>query len=129
MLPGFTLDTGALIALQRKKARAWRFVELAMHDGLDLRAPADVLAEFWRGGPTFAPVATLVDTGIEWIDVTTTLAKRAGRALADAGPGPSAVDALVATVAASFGDTVLTSDPEDFARLARHYRSLRVLAV
>lgn len=129
MLSGFTLDTGALIALQRKKARAWRFVELAMRDGLDLRAPADVLAEFWRGQPAFAPVATLVDAGIEWIDVTTPLAKRAGRALADAGRGPSAVDALVATVAATFGDTVLTSDPEDFAQLAQHYRSLRVLAV
>jgi predicted nucleic acid-binding protein len=129
MQHGFTLDTGALIALQHKKARAWRFIELAERDGLDLRAPADVLAEFWRGAPSFAAVATLVETGIHWIDVTKSLAKRAGRALADAGPGPSAVDALVATVAAAFGDTVLTSDPEDFSRLARHYRSLRVLGV
>lgn len=126
---GFTLDTGALIALQRRKRRAWHFVELALRDDLELRAPADVLAEFWRGDRLVAPVAKLVEEGIHWIDVTPTLAKSAGRALADAGAGPSAVDALVATVAAAFGDVVLTSDVEDFARLARHYRALRVLGV
>ena len=126
---GFTLDTGAFIALQRRKRRAWNFIELAHRDDLELRAPADVLAEFWRGPRFIGPVATLIEEGVHWIDVTPSLAKRAGRALADAGAGPSAVDALVATVAAAFGDIVLTSDPEDFARLARHYRSLRVLAV
>jgi len=126
---GFTLDTGALIALQRRRPRAWRFIELARRDGLELHAPADILAEFWRGTPIIRPLATLIDEAVHWIDVTPSLAKRAGRALADAGAGPSAVDALVATVAAAFGDVVLTSDPDDFARLARHYRSLRVLGV
>jgi predicted nucleic acid-binding protein len=126
---GFTLDTGALIALQRRRPRAWRFVELAHRDDLKLRAPADVLAEFWRGTAVIRPLRTLIDGGVHWIDVTPALARRAGCALADAGPGPSVVDALVATVAAVFGDVVLTSDPEDFVRLARHYRGLRALAV
>jgi len=126
---GFTLDTGAFIALQRRKSRAWKFIELAQRDDLELRAPADVLAEFWRGTPVIRPLTTLIDEGMHWIDVTPSLAKRAGRALADAGSGPSAIDALVATVAAAFGDVVLTSDPDDFAQLARHFRSLRVLGV
>ncbi len=126
---GFTLDTGAFIALQRRKSRAWKFIELAHRDDLELRAPADVLAEFWRGTPVIRPLMTLIDEGMHWIDVTPTLAKRAGRALADAGSGPSAIDALVATVAAAFGDVVLTSDPDDFAQLARHFSSLRVLGV
>ena len=124
---GFTLDTGALIALQKRKRRAWRFVELAVTDNLELRAPADVLAEFWRGSPTNKPLATLIDSAIDWIDVTPNLAKRAGLALVDAGRGPSAIDALVATVAALHGDVVLTSDVQDFARLAQHYPGLRVL--
>ena len=111
---GFTLDTGAFIALQRRKQRAWRFVELASRDDLVLRAPADVLTEFWRGTPIIRPLATLIDVGISWIDVT---------------PHLGAVDALVATVAATFGDVVLTSDAEDFARLTRHFTGLRVLAV
>jgi predicted nucleic acid-binding protein len=126
---GLTLDSGALIALQKRKRRAWRFVELAAADGLDLRAPADVLAEFWRGPIAQKPLLTLIDGAIQWIDVTPALAKRAGEALASAGAGPSAVDALVATVAAAFGDTVLTSDVRDFERLRLHYPALTVLAV
>lgn len=126
---GFTLDTGAFIALEKRKTRAWRFIELADADGLDLRAPADVLVEFWRGGAVPKPLLTLIDSAVQWIDVTPGLAKRAGRALEAASRGPSAVDALVATVAAAFGDTVLTSDVGDFDRLRRHYRSLKVLGV
>jgi hypothetical protein len=39
------------------------------------------------------------------------------------------VDALVATVAAVYGDIVLTSDVVEFERLSEHYRGLRVLRV
>jgi predicted nucleic acid-binding protein len=126
---GFTLDTGAFIALEKRKLRAWRFIELAQADGLELRAPADVLAEFWRGDTLAKPLVTLIDSAVHWIDVTPSLAKRAGRALQGASRGPSAVDALVATVAAAFGDIVLTSDAGDFDRLREHYPALRVLGV
>ena len=126
---GFTLDTGALIALQKRKRRAWRFVELAVADEHVLRSPADVLAEFWRGAVAMKPLSILVESAIEWVDVTPELAKRAGLSLTNAGKGPSAVDALVATVAALHGDVVLTSDVSDFARLAAHYPGLRVLKV
>ncbi len=88
-----------------------------------------MLAKLWRGSPIIRPLSTLIDSGISWIDVTPHLAKRAGRVLADAGVGPGAVDALVATVAATFGDIVLTPDPDDFARLTQHFAGLRVLAV
>lgn len=125
---GYVLHTGALIALQKRKRRAWRFVELAAAQDEALRAPADVLAEFWRGKPK-KPLSTLLDHGVEWIDVTPALARRAGLALGAATRGPSAVDALVATVAAVYGDIVLTSDVGDFERLSEHYRGLRVLRV
>jgi len=124
---GFTLDTGALIALQKRKRRAWRFVELAVADDLELRAPSDVLAEFWRGPPGNKALVTLIESAIDWVDVSPSLAKRAGLALADAGRGLSAIDAIVATVAAIYGDVVLTSDVKDFERLAVHYTGLRVL--
>jgi len=126
---GFTLDAGALIALDKRKRRAWRFVELAVADGMELRAPADILVEFWRGPPALRSVATLIDSAIAWVEVTPRLAKLAGLALGHSGRGPSAVDALVATVAAAFGDTVLTSDVEDFERLTKHYPALKVLRV
>ena len=126
---GFTLDTGAFIALQKRKRRAWRFVELAALDDIELRSPADVLAEFWRVPPANKPFTTLIESAVDWIDVTPSLAKRAGLALVGAGRGPSAIDALVATVAAAYGDIILTSDIQGFARLAKHYPGLRVLQV
>jgi hypothetical protein len=61
---GLTLDTGAFIALQRRKNFAWKFIELAQRDDLELRAPADVLAEFWRGTPVIRPLTTLIDEGM-----------------------------------------------------------------
>ncbi len=126
---GLTLDTGAFIALERRKRRAWRFVELAAADDLALRAPSAVLVELWRGSPRSKAVSKLIDSGIEWIDTTPRLAMRAGEALRDHAGEASVVDALVATVAAVFGDIVLTSDVGDFTQLGEHFKGLRVLAV
>jgi predicted nucleic acid-binding protein len=129
LIGGLTLDTGALIALDRRQMRAWALIAAAQEDDLALRAPADILAEFWRGKTRSKALRRLIDQGVDWVDVTPALAKRAGEALAAVRRGPSAIDAVVATVAAEHGDRVITSDPDDFERLAEHYRSLRVLAV
>lgn len=71
----------------------------------------------------------LLEDGIEWVDVTPSIAKRAGEALAAIPSGPSAIDAIVATVAAEHGDRVVTADRDDFETLSQYYRSLRVLTV
>ena len=128
LIGGLTLDTGALIALDRRRQRAWALVAAAREDELTLRAPADVLAEFWRGGTRTRSLRVLLDEGIEWVDVTPVLARRAGEALAAVSPGPSAIDAVVATVASDHGDRVVTSDPEDFQKLQDYYRSLRIIS-
>src|SRR5688572_6942558 len=49
VLPDITLDTGALIAIERRKQRAIQFVERAREQRLRLTAPAPVIAEWWRG--------------------------------------------------------------------------------
>jgi predicted nucleic acid-binding protein len=126
---GLTLDTGVLVALDRRRKRAWALIAAAQQDELELRSPADVLAEFWRGATRSKAVRRLIDEGIEWVDVTPRLAKRAGEALAAVPRGPSAIDAIVATVAAEHGDRVVTSDVDDFQLLSDYYRSLRVVAV
>jgi hypothetical protein len=51
--------------------------------------------------PLPKPLLPLMDSAIQWIDVTPLLAKRAGRALPNVRGTPSAVDALVATVDAA----------------------------
>ena len=123
---GYTLDTGVLIALERRKRLVAEMLRQAALEGRALHIPSAVIAEFWRG-PQRPEVAALVQR----TTVTDSLerSKRAGLALAKTGKGPSVVDALVAALAAELGDAVLTSDPDDLAMLAAEFPGLRVLAI
>jgi predicted nucleic acid-binding protein len=126
---GVTLDTGALIQLEKGNRKAAQVLDAATDEGLPIRLPAAVLAEFWNGQhgrsiTMLIEAATLADTRL--------LAQAAGEALADRGRtrrGPGVVDALVAATAHAFGDAVLTTDPDDFRTLAQHFRGLRVIAL
>jgi predicted nucleic acid-binding protein len=46
---GITLDTGALIALERRRQRMAQIYRIAVEEGLPVTVPAPVLAEWWRG--------------------------------------------------------------------------------
>jgi hypothetical protein len=46
---GLTLDTGALIALERNRKGMSEVVRAATDDGLRIIVPAIVLSEWWRG--------------------------------------------------------------------------------
>lgn len=126
---GVTLDTGALIQLEKGNRKATQVLAAATDEGLPIRLPAAVLAEFWNGRhgrsiTMLIEAATLADTR--------QLAQAAGEALAARGRtrrGPSVVDALVAATAHAFGDAVLTTDPDDFRTLSQHFRGLRVIAL
>jgi predicted nucleic acid-binding protein len=123
---GLTLDTGALVALERRDARMTRVFAAALADGLALSVPTVVVAEWWRASS--APRRRILDAlRIEAPDVAT--AKAAGEALAIVGPGPSVVDATVMAAAARRGDIVYTSDVDDLARLGAVFRNVRVLRV
>ena len=47
--PAFTFDTGALIALERRKERVMKVYIHARDRGLIVAAPNVILAEWWRG--------------------------------------------------------------------------------
>jgi predicted nucleic acid-binding protein len=122
-----TLDTGALIALERAERRM-RIAAAATNEcGGLLVVPAPVVIEWWRGdrqgsrrrqGRIFESI---------WVEPTTaTLAKLAGEALA-ATPGATPIDALVMASAAQRGDVVYTSDFEDLDRLRSYFPNVRVL--
>lgn len=120
-----TLDTGALIALERRSQRMRRLLDTARHDNLRIVVPADVVAEWWRGR-TDLRESILASVRVEAL--TTALAKIAGEALA-ATRGATSVDAIVMASAAMRGDVVVTSDVDDLTRLQQHFPGVRVLAV
>ena len=122
---GFTLDTGALIALERQRQRAKKLVARALEDRLAVTVPADVVGEWWRGR-TDAREQILAGATVE--PLTVQLAKVAGEALA-AVKGATLVDAIVMASAASRGDLVLTSDVSDLEKLRKVFPSVRVLGV
>jgi predicted nucleic acid-binding protein len=120
---GITLDTGALIALERRRQRMAQIYRIAVEEGLPVTVPAPVLAEWWRGR-TDAREMILRGVRIEPLDAE--LAKLAGDALA-AVVKATAIDAIVMASAARRGDIVYTSDIADLSRLQGFFPSVRVL--
>jgi len=97
-----TLDTGALIALERRDLRMRRLLIVAARERETLVVPTVVLGEWWRGR------SDLRDEIVEAVVIEplgAELAKRAGEALALV-RGATFVDAVVMASAASRGDVV-----------------------
>lgn len=120
---GITLDTGALIAIERRKQRGMQLVELAKRRLAVLATPVPVIAEWWRGR-TDVRERMLEIVHIE--PLTLSVAKAAGEAQAKLVSATS-VDAIVMAFAASRGDVVFTGDPKDLEQLRGVFPSVRVL--
>ncbi len=121
---GLTLDTGALIALERRRDRMVRVLRAAREVGLPLSAPSPVVTEWWRGR-TDTRERVLSFLRVDPVDPD--LARIAGEALA-AIPTATAIDAIVMASAARRGDIVYTSDIDHLTRLQRYFPAVRVLA-
>lgn len=124
-MTGLTLDTGALVALERGDRRALSLVTMARRDRAVV-VPAAVVVEWWRGQR--GPAARLLE-GFRIEHLEMRLARLAGEALARVRKGPSPVDAVVMASAASRGDGVLTSDLDDLERLRAVFPMVRLLRV
>ncbi len=110
-----TLDTGALIAYERREPRVRRHLELAFANDIVPVVPAIALAEAWRGGRRCARIAALLKAcTVE--PLSEALARNAGEALSRL-PEVGVADACIVASAAGRGGAVLTSDPDDIARL------------
>jgi predicted nucleic acid-binding protein len=118
-----TLDTGALIALERGDKRMRTVLDTANSDRVQICVPAVVVAEWWRGA-TWRRQDILEAVDIE--PTTERVARIAGEAIA-ALPGTTAVDAIVMASAAQRGGIVYTSDLPHLERLRAHFPAVRVL--
>jgi len=123
---GLTLDTGALIALERRSQRMRDILRRSAVQRLKVTVPTPVLAEWWRGG---SQVRREILQTVEIEPLSERLAKLAGEAIA-AVEGATTVDAIVMASAAQRGDVVYTSDFGDLDKLHTHFASVhKVLKV
>jgi hypothetical protein len=114
-MPGLTLDTGALIALEAHRLSMRKVFHAAVANGVRLTVPAVVGAEWWRSGAREKERATLLRSmHVEALEKH--LAMAAGVALGRV-RGSTVVDAVVMASAALRGDSVYTSDVGDLEAL------------
>lgn len=118
-------DTGALVALERRKQRALQIWKTAQRDRLPIFVPGDVIVEWWRGR---TDLRETILAGVVVEPVGVELGRAAGEALAET-PGATAIDAVVMALAARKGAVVYTSDVGDLEELRAYFPGVRVLAV
>jgi predicted nucleic acid-binding protein len=126
-----TLDTGALIAIERRKQRGLLLLDLAKHRLARLLVPVPVVAEWWRSR-TDTRERILDAVSVEPLSLD--VARAAGEALAKIRRNPKGeslvIDAIVVAFAASHGGLVFTSDVNDLEQLgSSHVPSVRVLGI
>lgn len=110
-----TLDTGALIALERGDERVRSLLQHAVADEIPLAVPAGVVAQAWRGGPRQARIARLLaDPDVHVVVLDDPAARTVGALIARRGHH-DVIDVSVALCAAERRHVVLTSDPDDVA--------------
>ncbi|MGA9876215.1 MAG: PIN domain-containing protein [Solirubrobacteraceae bacterium] len=115
---GLTLDTGALIALERKDERMRALLErIAAEPEAVVHIPAGVVAQAFRDGPRQVRLTRLLkkaQTQVVALDEQT--AYVAGMLLGLRGAS-DVVDASVVVCARRYGQPVVTGDLEDLRRL------------
>jgi predicted nucleic acid-binding protein len=114
---GITFDTGALLAIERRSHRMQALLDEIDRRGLGVAVPAGVVAQAWRGGPRQARVAALLaDKRTVIVPLDDVLARAVGLACGRSSH-PDVVDVSVALCAQSRGRRVVTSDPDDLAKV------------
>lgn len=127
-MAGLVLDTGALVALERRVRRIQVILAAVAQEGVIPIVPTQVIAQYWRGGAgRQAMVARFLNTcQIEHLDISR--ARQAGVLLGRSCTSDE-TDAVVALIADECG-AVVTSDSGDISILLRELRSsARILHV
>ncbi len=116
-MPGVTLDTGALIAIERGDRRLQALLDEAGAAGAELAVPAGVIAQAWRGSPRQARLARfLALSTVTAVALDEPEARASGTLCGRAGTA-DVVDASIVICARARGHAVVTGDPQDLAAL------------
>ncbi len=131
-MEGMTLDTGALLALERYRRGMARVVEVARQARVSVTAPSNAIAE-WRRGPTDR--RNYVRRMLVIQEVDEALAKLAGEALAWLKPrnfeidDTVTIDATVMATAALYGPNLYTADIGDMRRFEGFFPTVRLFGL
>ena len=118
MMPaGLTLDTGALLAVERGNPRVRALLRRAIENQLPLHIPAGVVAQGWRGGSRQARMARLLTAREVQIVALDHLTARAVGVLCGMSGHSDVVDVHVVLHARDNNHCIVTSDPADLARV------------
>jgi|SRR6185312_5443994 len=120
-MAGITLDTGALIAIERGDHLVGAYLRLAQRRSRRLVVPAPVLAQVWRSSQNARIGQFLALVFVE--PLSAALARQVGELLGRAGLS-DVVDGTVVVGAARRGDEIVTGDIDDISRLASFVRGL-----
>ena len=114
---GITLDTGALIALDRGDKRMIALLHQALAQGCAFRVPSGILGQAWRDGRIQVTLARFMRSEeVEIIPLDEQLARACGE-LCGATNTSDIIDASVVILARERRDPIITSDPRDLRRL------------
>lgn len=117
MTRGFCLDAGALIALDRGQSRVVHLLDRVIAAGGTVEIPTPVIAQVWRDGSRQARLARLLGASdVVLVGLDAEMARAVG-VLCGAVGATDVVDGHVALNARRHDLAVVTSDPEDIARL------------
>jgi len=119
------LDAGALLAVDRDDRAMMARLRVALQSGLELRSNAMVVAQVWRDRRGRQANLAQVLRAVDVRAVSRRDGREAGVLLAETGTADP-IDATVVLLAAP-GDRILTSDPQDLARLAVAARNRAVI--
>lgn len=114
---GVTLDTGALIALDRGDKRMIALLQGAVTTRAVFRVPAGVVAQAWRSGPTQAVLARFLRSESVTIVPLDGEHARACGELCAATRTSDVIDASVVLTARTHRDSIITSDIDDIRLL------------
>jgi hypothetical protein len=122
---GLTLDTGALIAAERRSEIFRATWQEAVRRHAVITIPAPVLAQAWRGRN---PLIDRLLPACMVEPLSEEDARSIGRLLAASGTS-DVIDAMVVVGASTRDDAIVTSDPEDLARLLAAVRAPHKLPI
>ncbi len=116
-MAGATLDTGALIAIERADLRMQALLDEAHATGAVLAVPAGAVAQAWRSGTRPARRARFLKLAIVAVVPLDEPEARAAGAMCGRTATADVIDASVVICARARQHVVVSSDPDDLTAL------------